>query len=98
MGAIPLSENVKKRDRTFLSSEIIAGIALIVTIFGSAQGWLILPEKVRATQEQAEKLEHRLNRVEDLANERAETLARIDERTKRIEQVLLQEHRDVLSR
>jgi hypothetical protein len=81
------------RIRAVISSEIIAGIALIVTIFGSAQGWLILPEKVRSTQEQADKLESRVNSMEALANERAETLARIDERTKRIEAIVTAEKR-----
>lgn len=80
----PMSVDAKN----IISAEIIAGIALIVTILGSAQGWLILPEKVRVAQERADKLEHRVNSIEATANERAETLARIDERTKRIEQIL----------
>lgn len=90
---LSVSDRMDKQTRSIISSEIIAGIALLVTIFGSAQGWLILPEKVRVTQEHANKLEQRINSMESLANERAETLARIDERTKRIEQIITQDHR-----
>lgn len=79
--------------RSFISSEIIAGIALVVTIIGSAQGWLILPEKVRAQDERTDRMEARIITIEQLANERAETLARIDERTRRIEQIITAEHK-----
>ena len=79
--------------RSFISSEIIAGIALVVTIIGSAQGWLILPEKVRAQDERTDRIESRIAEIEQLASERAETLARIDERTKRIEHIITAEHK-----
>jgi len=82
---------ISEKNRSFVSSEIIAGVALIVTIFGSAQGWLILPEKVRAQAERTDRLESKVTSIETLASERAETLARIDERTKRIEAVVSQE-------
>jgi hypothetical protein len=91
MSPMANSASMSDKNRSFISSEIIAGIALIVTIFGSAQGWLILPEKVRSQSERTDRLEHKVNSIEALASERAETLARIDERTKRIEAVLQEE-------
>lgn len=79
--------------KRFLSSEIIAALALLITVVGSAQGWLILPEKVRTITDRTERLETRVYAFETIAQERAETLARIDERTKRIESIILSEQK-----
>ena len=68
--------------------EAIAAIALLATFFSASQAWVILPEKVRAVESRSEKQDGRLSDMERLAAERAETLARIDERTKRIEEAL----------
>lgn len=79
--------------RRFLSSEIIAAVALLITVVGSAQGWLILPEKVRTITDRTDRLETRVYAFETIAQERAETLARIDERTKRIESIIISEQK-----
>ena len=68
--------------------EFIAALALVATIFSASQAWWILPEKVSRVEVENEKQEQRLQKIESTASERAETLARIDERTKRIEQIL----------
>jgi Flp pilus assembly protein TadB len=60
--------------------EFIAALALVATVFSASQAWWILPEN--------EKQEQRLQKIESTAADRAETLARIDERTKRIEAAL----------
>lgn len=68
--------------------EAIAFFALIVTLVSSFNGWWILPEKVLNLQKENEKQDERLVKIENIAAERAETLVRIDERTKRIEDAL----------
>jgi hypothetical protein len=82
-------ETVRNRPGVRLSiGEAIAALALVATIFSISQAWWVLPEKVRAVEVDNDKQETRLGNIERLAAERAETLARIDERTKRIEEAL----------
>lgn len=69
-------------------AEIIAAVALIATIFSSLNGWFVLPEQMRQVRNENERQDIRLSTIERLASERSETLARIDERTKRIEDSL----------
>lgn len=69
-------------------AEIIAAIALIATVFSSLNGWIVLPEQMRQVRNENERQDIRLTAIERLASERSETLARIDERTKRIEESL----------
>jgi hypothetical protein len=69
-------------------AEIIAAVALIATVFSSLNGWIVLPEQMRQVRNENEKQDIRLQAIERLASERSETLARIDERTKRIEESL----------
>ncbi|NDG63337.1 MAG: hypothetical protein EBY29_07695 [Planctomycetes bacterium] len=69
-------------------AELIAAIALIATVFSSLNGWIVLPEQMRQVRNENERQDIRLNAIERLASERSETLARIDERTKRIEESL----------
>ena len=57
-------------------------------IFSISQAWWILPEKVSRVEIENDRQEARLQKIESVAADRAETLARIDERTKRIEQIL----------
>lgn len=72
--------------------EAIAAFALIVTLISSFNGWWILPEKVLNLQKENEKQDERLVKIEQIASERAETLIRIDERTRRIEEAIKQVH------
>lgn len=82
-------EQVRNRPGIRMSvSEAIAALALVATVFSVSQAWWILPEKVSRVEIENEKQEARLQKIEAIAAERAETLARIDERTKRIEQAL----------
>ena len=69
-------------------SELIAGIALMVTLFSALNGWIILPEQVRVVQANDAKQDARIELIQKEAVQRNETLARIDERTKRIEDYL----------
>lgn len=69
-------------------AELIAGAALLVTAMSAAYGWVVLPEQMRHVKESTEALDRRIVIIEGGNLERAETLARIDERTKRIEQTL----------
>lgn len=69
-------------------AEIIAAVALIATVFSSLNGWIVLPEQMRQVRNENERQDIRLTAIERLASERSETLARIDERTKRIEESL----------
>ena len=69
-------------------SELIAGIALMVTLFSALNGWIVLPEQMRAIQANDAKQDARIEAIQKEAVARNETLARIDERTKRIEDYL----------
>ena len=69
-------------------SELIAGIALMVTLFSALNGWIILPEQMRSIQSNDAKQDATIDMIQKDAHARSETLARIDERTKRIEDYL----------
>ena len=69
-------------------SELVAGIALMVTMFSALNGWIILPEQMRSIQNNDAKQDATISMIQKDANIRSETLARIDERTKRIEDYL----------
>lgn len=69
-------------------SELIAGIALMITAFSALNGWIILPEQMRVVQTNDAKQDARIELIQKENQTRSETLARIDERTKRIEDYL----------
>lgn len=69
-------------------AEVLAAVSILVAAFSAFNGWLILPEKVVHLQRENERQDARLGNIESIASERAETLVRIDERTKRIEESL----------
>jgi hypothetical protein len=69
-------------------SELIAGIALLVTGFSALNGWIVLPEQMRHLQNSDAKQDARIEMINQEHQARSETLARIDERTKRIEDYL----------
>jgi hypothetical protein len=69
-------------------SELIAGVALMVTLFSALNGWVVLPEQMRSIQANDAKQDARIEMINKENQERSETLARIDERTKRIEDYL----------
>lgn len=69
-------------------SELIAGVALMVTLFSALNGWIVLPEQMRSIQSNDAKQDARIELMGKENQIRSETLARIDERTKRIEDYL----------
>lgn len=69
-------------------SELIAGVALMVTLFSALNGWVVLPEQMRTIQNNDAKQDAKIELIQKDAQTRSETLARIDERTKRIEEYL----------
>jgi TRAP-type mannitol/chloroaromatic compound transport system substrate-binding protein len=69
-------------------SELIAGVALMVTLFSALNGWIVLPEQMRHLQNSDAKQNASIEMIQRDAQTRSETLARIDERTKRIEDYL----------
>jgi hypothetical protein len=69
-------------------SELIAGIALLVTLFSALNGWIILPEQMQNLRANDAKQDARIELIVKEGQQRNETLARIDERTKRIEDYL----------
>ena len=69
-------------------SELIAGLALMITAFSALNGWIVLPEQMRSIQANDAKQDAKIEVIQREAQDRAETLARIDERTKRIEEYL----------
>jgi hypothetical protein len=69
-------------------SELIAGIALMITLFSALNGWIVLPEQMRVIQANDAKQDAKIEVIQKEAQARNETLARIDERTKRIEDYL----------
>jgi TRAP-type mannitol/chloroaromatic compound transport system substrate-binding protein len=82
-------ENVRnERGVKLTMSELIAGIALMVTLFSALNGWVVLPEQMRSIQANDAKQDARIEMMNQENQVRNETLARIDERTKRIEEYL----------
>jgi len=76
-------------------SELLAGIAILVAVMSGLNQWFVLPEQIKGIQVRyAEVVLHnqmqdgRMTSFEILANARSEQLARIDERTKRIEEAV----------
>ena len=69
-------------------SELVAGVALMVTLFSALNGWIVLPEQMRYLQSSDAKQNASIEMIQREAQSRSETLARIDERTKRIEDYL----------
>jgi hypothetical protein len=69
-------------------SEFVAGVALMVTLFSALNGWIVLPEQMRHLQNSDAKQNASIEMIQRDAQTRSETLARIDERTKRIEEYL----------
>jgi septal ring factor EnvC (AmiA/AmiB activator) len=69
-------------------SELVAGLALMVTVFSALNGWIVLPEQMRHIQTNDAKQDARIELIQKENQNRSETLARIDERTKRIEDYL----------
>ena len=69
-------------------SELIAGVGLLIAVLAALNGWIVLPEQVRVVQNNDAKQDARIELIQKEAVVRNETLARIDERTKRIEEYL----------
>ena len=69
-------------------SEAIALVAIMVAAFSALNGWIVLPKQMRALRESDSRQDARMDMIERVAQDRGETLARIDERTKRIEERL----------
>jgi regulator of RNase E activity RraA len=57
-------------------------------MFSALNGWVVLPEQMRTIQANDAKQDARIEVIQKEAVARNETLARIDERTKRIEDYL----------
>jgi hypothetical protein len=69
-------------------SELIAGLALIITVFSALNGWIILPEQVKTLKEANVAQDAKISAIELSAQQRAEILARIDERTEEIKKAI----------
>lgn len=69
-------------------AELIAGVALIITAFSALNGWIVLPEQVRSLKEADSAQSARIAAIELSAQQRAEVLARIDERTLEIKKAI----------
>jgi hypothetical protein len=85
---VSIEEVRNERGVKLTMSELIAGIALMVTLFSALNGWIVLPEQMRAIQANDAKQDARIELIVKEGQARNETLARIDERTKRIEDYL----------
>lgn len=83
-----IAEVRNERGVKLTMSELIAGLALMITAFSALNGWIVLPEQMRSIQANDAKQDAKIEIIQSEAQERAETLARIDERTKRIEEYL----------
>jgi hypothetical protein len=60
----------------------------MVTLFSALNGWIVLPEQMRHLQNSDAKQNASIEMIQRDAQTRSEILARIDERTKRIEDYL----------
>lgn len=66
-------------------AEIIAALGVLIASVSLFTGFVILPEQVRTLRADNDKQDVRISVLEKTFSEKAETIARIDERTKRIE-------------
>jgi hypothetical protein len=83
------NETVRSQRGVKLSyGEAFSFVAILIAAFSAFSGWIVLPEKVIHLQKENDRQDMRLGIIETVAAERAETLVRIDERTKRIEEAL----------
>jgi len=69
-------------------AEAIAAVAVLIAAFSALSGWIILPEQVRTLKEADATQNARIAAIEIAAQDKAVILARIDERTKRIEEAI----------
>jgi len=69
-------------------AEAIAAVAVLIAAFSALSGWIILPEQVRTLKEADSTQNARIAAIEIAAQDKAVILARIDERTKRIEEAI----------
>lgn len=70
---------------TLSVAEVIAAAGLFIAAISLFSAMFILPEQVKALQMENEKQDHRIFAIEKMFSEKSEAIARIDERTKRIE-------------
>jgi hypothetical protein len=87
-GTMSIEEVRHQRGIRLTISEAIALVAIMVAAFSALNGWIVLPEQMRALRESDSRQDARMDMIERVAQDRGETLARIDERTKRIEERL----------
>lgn len=66
-------------------AEIIAALGVLIASVSLFAGLIVLPEQVRTLRADNDKQDVRISILEKTFTEKAETIARIDERTKRIE-------------
>lgn len=68
--------------------------SLAINVVGSTTFWFAMPEKLRTITDKVENQAARLNALETQASGQAATLARVDERTKSIQDDVRQLHQD----
>lgn len=83
-----------RRANTALVMMYVSIAALAVNIFGASIFWISLPEKLKNVTAQVESQGVRLNVLESQTAGQAATLARVDERTKSIQDDVRQLHQD----
>jgi hypothetical protein len=83
-----IDEVKSQRGLKMTIGEAVAVIALIITILSGLNGWLVIPEKLRGVQEENSRQDQRITAMETMAYQKSEILARIDERTRRIEEAV----------
>lgn len=83
------SEEVRNQPGIRLTiAEAIAGFAVLIAAFSALNGWIVLPEQVRTLKDADATQNSRIAAIEIAAQDKAVILARIDERTKRIEEAI----------
>jgi hypothetical protein len=83
-----IDEVKNQRGLRMTIGEAVAVVALIITILSGLNGWLVLPEKLHNVQEENGRQDQRITAMETMAYQKSEILARIDERTRRIEEAV----------
>ena len=83
---IEMERNASKIDISF--SEIIASVGLLIASISMFSSFIILPEKVARNASDNDKQDAKIADIYRLTHEKFEAIARIDERTKRIESAL----------
>lgn len=83
------AESLKRQRKERLNLALVA-VGLAVNIIGASVFWISLPERMRSVVSSVADHESRLRALEKTGGEQATTIGRIDERTRSIQESIIE--------